>query len=108
MPRMYNFGAGPATMPEPVLKEVQEELLDWQGLGLSVMEISHRSPEFIEIATQAEKDFRELLSISDEYAVLFTHGGATMHNAMIPLNLASKDGSVDYINSGHWLSLIHI
>jgi len=64
MPRMYNFGAGPATMPEPVLKEVQEELLDWQGLGLSVMEISHRSPEFIEIATQAEKDFRELLSIS--------------------------------------------
>ena len=102
MPRMYNFGAGPATMPEPVLKEVQEELLDWQGLGLSVMEISHRSPEFIEIATQAEKDFRELLSISDEYAVLFTHGGATMHNAMIPLNLALKDGTVDYINSGHW------
>ena len=102
MPRIYNFGAGPATMPEPVLKEVQEELLDWQGLGLSVMEISHRSPEFIEIAEQAEGDFRELLSISDDYAVLFTHGGATMHNAMIPLNLTSQEGTADYINSGHW------
>ena len=102
MPRKFNFGAGPATMPESVLKEVQEELLDWNGLGLSVMEISHRSPEFIQIAKQAEQDFRDLLSISEDYAVLFTHGGATMQNAMVPLNLASKDGSVDYVNSGHW------
>jgi phosphoserine aminotransferase len=102
MPRKFNFGAGPATMPEPVLKEVQEELLDWNGLGLSVMEISHRSPEFIQIAKQAEQDFRDLLSISEDYAVLFTHGGATMQNAMVPLNLASKDGSADYVNSGHW------
>ena len=102
MPRKFNFGAGPATMPEPVLKEVQEELLDWNGLGLSVMEISHRSTEFIEIAQQAETDFRDLLSVPDDYAVLFTHGGATMQNAMVPLNLASPDGIVDYVNSGHW------
>ena len=102
MPRKFNFGAGPATMPEPVLKEVQEELLDWNGLGLSVMEISHRSSEFIEIAKQAERDFRDLLSISDDYAVLFTHGGATMQNAMVPLNLAGEVGKSDYINSGHW------
>ena len=102
MPRKFNFGAGPATMPESVLLEVQEELLDWNGLGLSVMEISHRSPEFIEIAKQAETDFRDLLSITDDYAVLFTHGGATMQNAAVPLNLASKDGIADYVNSGHW------
>ena len=102
MPRKFNFGAGPATMPESVLLEVQEELLDWNGLGLSVMEISHRSPEFIEIAKQAETDFRDLLSIKDDYAVLFTHGGATMQNAAVPLNLASKDGMADYVNSGHW------
>ena len=102
MPRKFNFGAGPATMPESVLLEVQEELLDWNGLGLSVMEISHRSPEFIEIAKQAETDFRDLLSIKDDYAVLFTHGGATMQNAAVPLNLAAKDGIADYVNSGHW------
>ncbi|MDC3322835.1 3-phosphoserine/phosphohydroxythreonine transaminase [Gammaproteobacteria bacterium] len=102
MPRKFNFGAGPATMPESVLLEVQEELLDWNGLGLSVMEISHRSPEFVEIAKQAETDFRDLLSIKDDYAVLFTHGGATMQNASVPLNLASKDGIADYVNSGHW------
>ena len=102
MPRKFNFGAGPATMPESVLLEVQEELLDWNGLGLSVMEISHRSPEFIEIAKQAETDFRDLLSIKDDYAVLFTHGGATMQNAAVPLNLGAKDGMADYVNSGHW------
>ena len=102
MSRKFNFGAGPATMPEVVLKEVQEELLDWNGLGLSVMEISHRSPEFIEIAKQAENDFRELLGVPVDYAVLFTHGGATMQNAMVPLNLASPKGTADYVNSGHW------
>jgi phosphoserine aminotransferase len=64
------------------------------------MEISHRSPEFIEIAKQAEQDFRDLLSISEDFAVLFTHGGATMQNAMVPLNLATQDGNADYVNSG--------
>ena len=102
MTRRFNFGAGPATMPEAVLEEVQQELLDWKGMGLSVMEISHRSPEFIEIANQAESDFRDLLDISDSYAVLFLHGGATLQNAMIPLNLSPEGAKADYIYTGHW------
>jgi len=100
--RRFNFGAGPAAMPEAVLEEVQQELLDWKGMGLSVMEISHRSPEFIEIAKQAESDFRDLLDITDNYAVLFLHGGATLQNAMIPLNLSPEGGTADYVNTGHW------
>jgi len=100
--RKFNFGAGPATMPDVVLEEVQRELLDWKGMGLSVMEISHRSPEFIEIADKAESDFRDLLGITDNYAVLFLHGGATLQNAMIPLNLSSEGGTADYVNTGHW------
>ena len=83
MTRRFNFGAGPAAIPDVVLEEVQQELLDWKGMGLSVMEISHRSPEFIEIAKQAELDFRDLLDITDSYAVLFLHGGATLQNAMM-------------------------
>ncbi|MFT6546556.1 MAG: phosphoserine aminotransferase [Bacteriovoracaceae bacterium] len=102
MSRKYNFGAGPATMPLPVLEEVQQELLDWKGLGLSVMEISHRSKEFVEIATEAEKDFRDLLGIKDSYGVLFMHGGATLHNAMVPLNLSAPTKTADYVHSGHW------
>ena len=102
MTRRYNFGAGPATMPDVVLEEVQKELLDWKGMGLSVMEISHRSPEFIEIADKAESDFRDLLDITASYAVLFLHGGATLQNAMIPLNLSSEGGTADYVNTGHW------
>jgi len=100
--RRFNFGAGPAAMPEAVLKEVQQELLDWKDMGLSVMEISHRSPEFIEIAKRAESDFRDLLDITDSYAVLFLHGGATLQNAMIPLNLSPEGGTADYVNTGHW------
>ena len=102
MTRRFNFGAGPATMPDVVLEEVQQELLDWKGMGLSVMEISHRSPEFIEIADKAESDFRDLLGITDNYAVLFLHGGATLQNAMIPLNLSPEEGTADYVNTGHW------
>jgi len=100
--RKFNFGAGPATMPDVVLEEVQQELLDWKGMGLSVMEISHRSPEFIEVAKQAESDFRDLLDITDSYSVLFLHGGATLQNAMIPLNLCPDGGKADYVNTGHW------
>tara|TARA_B100000700_G_scaffold105306_2_gene119008 strand:+ start:50560 stop:51639 length:1080 start_codon:yes stop_codon:yes gene_type:complete len=100
--RKFNFGAGPATMPDSVLEEVKQELLDWNGLGLSVMEISHRSKEFIEIAKQAESDFRDLLDITDDYAVLFLHGGATLQNAMIPLNLSSEGATAGYVNSGYW------
>ena len=102
MVRKFNFGAGPATLPTCVLEEVRDELLDWKGTGSSVMEISHRSEEYGEIAIQAEKDFRDLLNISDSYSVLFTHGGATIHNAMIPLNLSSRDGEASYVMSGYW------
>ena len=102
MGRKFNFGPGPATMPLAVLQEVQDELFDWKGLGLSVMEISHRSDEFQEMAKEAESDFRDLLSIPDSYGVLFMHGGATLHNAMVPLNLASVEGTADYVHSGHW------
>ena len=102
MTRRFNFGAGPAAIPEVVLEEVQQELLDWKNMGLSVMEISHRSPEFIEIAKQAESDFRDLLDVTDSYAVLFLHGGATLQNAMIPLNLSPEGGTADYVNTGHW------
>lgn len=102
MGRKFNFGAGPATMPLPVLEEVQSEMLDWKGLGLSVMEISHRSDEFQEIAREAEADFRDLLNIPDTYGVLFMHGGATLHNSMVPLNLSNAEGTADYVHSGHW------
>ena len=102
MTRKFNFGAGPATMPAIVLEEVQQELLDWNGMGLSVMEISHRTAEFIEIAKQAESDFRDLLGITNDYSVLFLHGGATLQNAMIPLNLSTQEGTADYVNTGYW------
>ena len=104
MGRKFNFGAGPATLPTSVLEEVKNELLDWKGKGLSVMEISHRSDDYTEIAHEAEKDFRKLLNISESYSVLFSHGGATIHNAMIPLNFSSRDGEACYVMSGHWAS----
>ena len=101
--RKFNFCAGPAALPEPVLQQAQEELLDWQGLGCSVMEVSHRSPEFTEVAETAEQDLRDLLSIPDNYKVLFLQGGATGQFSAIPWNLlggASK--SADYIHTGQW------
>ena len=100
--RKYNFGAGPAAIPTSVLEEVKEELLDWKGKGISVMEISHRSEEYKEIAYEAEKDFRDLLNLTSAYSVLFTHGGATLQNSAIPLNLSSPKEEVSYVNSGHW------
>ena len=100
--RKFNFGAGPATIPLEVLEEVKEELLDWKGLGISVMEISHRSKEFTEIAKEAESDFRDLLSISNDYGVLFLHGGATLQMPMIPMNFTPHGGKADYVNTGHW------
>ena len=102
MTRKFNFGAGPATLPTSVLEEVRDELLDWRGKGFSVMEISHRSEEYGEIANEAEKDFRNLLNISESYSILFTHGGATIHNAMIPLNFTSSQGEASYVMSGYW------
>ena len=102
MARVFNFCAGPASLPTDVLKQAQEQLLDWNGHGLSIMEMSHRSKEFVSVASEAEQDFRDLLSISDDYAVLFLQGGATAQFAAIPLNLSAQGERVDYVNTGIW------
>jgi len=102
MSRAYNFCAGPATLPEAVLKQAETELLDWRGTGMSVMEMSHRSDEFVSIAETAEKDLRELAGISDDYAVLFMQGGASSQFATIPLNLLGENGTADYVSTGIW------
>ena len=102
MSRIWNFSAGPAALPQPVLERAQRELLDWNGMGASVMELSHRGKPFLALAAQAEADLRELASIPDSYAVLFLQGGATQHFAQIPMNLAAEDQGADYIVTGHW------
>jgi len=102
MTRAYNFCAGPATLPEDVLRQARDEMLDWQGSGMSVMEMSHRSDEFVSIAETAEKDLRELAGVSDDYVVLFMQGGASSQFATVPLNLMAADGSADYVNTGIW------
>lgn len=102
MTRVFNFSAGPAVLPEAVLQRAREEMLDWQGSGMSVMEMSHRGPEFISIAQQAEADLRELLSIPSNYKVLFLQGGASTQFAMIPMNLLRGKTTADYINTGAW------
>lgn len=100
--RAYNFSAGPATLPESVLRQAADEMLDWRGLGASVVEVSHRGAEFIAMAAETEADLRTLLSVPDDYAVLFTAGGATTLQALLPLNLAALGQSVDYVITGHW------
>lgn len=102
MSRAYNFCAGPATLPEPVLRQARDEMLDWRGTGMSVMEMSHRSDEFVEIAETAEQDLRELAGISNDYSVLFMQGGASSQFAMLPLNLLGDRTRADYINTGIW------
>lgn len=102
--RAYNFCAGPAALPEEVLKQAQAELLDWQGRGLSVMEMSHRSDEFVEIAQTAEQDLRDLMYVPDNYKVLFVQGGASQQFAQIPLNFMPEGGKADYIDTGIWSS----
>lgn len=101
MSRVYNFSAGPAVLPEEVLKEAAEEMLDYQGTGMSVMEMSHRSKAFQGIIDEAEKDLRELMNIPDNYKVLFLQGGASQQFAMIPMNLF-KNKVGDYIITGQW------
>ena len=101
MARVYNFSAGPATMPLPVLEEIQAELIDYKGSGMSVMEMSHRSKVYQQIIDEAEADLRELMGIPDNYKVLFIQGGATLEFAMIPMNLC-KNGVFDYIVTGAW------
>jgi phosphoserine aminotransferase len=102
MSRVFNFSAGPAALPLEVLEQVREELLDWHGIGASVMEISHRGKVFLGIAQQAEADLRELLAIPSSYKVLFLQGGATAQFAGIPLNLTTRDSTADYVNTGAW------
>ena len=99
---IYNFSAGPAVLPHEVLLQAKEELLDWHGSGMSVMEMSHRGKEFMGIAAQAEQDLRDLLVIPANYKVLFLQGGAHLQFAMIPLNLLRGKGSADYVNTGEW------
>jgi phosphoserine aminotransferase len=102
MSRVFNFSAGPAMLPEAVLEQAQAEMLDWQGSGMSVMEMSHRGKEFQSIADQAEADLRELLSVPKEYKILFLQGGASTQFAMVPLNLLRGSNEADYFNTGLW------
>lgn len=102
MTRLYNFCAGPSALPTDVLTQAQSEMLNWQGKGLSIMEMSHRSPEFVSVAKKAEQDLRDLMAIPDNYKVLFMQGGASSQFTMIPMNLLRGKKSADYINTGQW------
>lgn len=102
MTRIYNFAAGPAVLPEPVLEQASREMLDWHGSGMSVMEMSHRGKEFVGIAEQAEADLRTLLAVPANYKVLFVQGGATLQFAAVPMNLLRGKKSADYVNTGEW------
>lgn len=102
MSQVYNFSAGPAMLPAEVLRRAEQELCSWHGLGTSVMEISHRSKEFVAVAAEAEKDLRDLLAIPENYKVLFCHGGARGQFSALPLNLLGDKTTADYIVSGYW------
>lgn len=99
---VFNFGAGPAMLPKEVMERAQAEMLDWNSTGISVMEMSHRSPEFIRIAEQAEADLREIMSIPESYKVLFLSGGASLQFAMVPMNLLGNRKGADYLHTGIW------
>ena len=103
MTRVFNFSAGPAILPEPVLRQAAAEMLDWNGSGMSVMEMSHRGKEFISIYTQAEADLRELLAVPANYKVLFLQGGGLGQNAFVPMNLLRGHTSADFVNTGEWM-----
>jgi phosphoserine aminotransferase len=102
MSRSFNFCAGPAALPQAVLEIARDDMLEWHGKGLSLMEMSHRSPEVVGVTTHAEQTLRELLGISADYAVLFLQGGASTQFASVPLNLITENGSADYVNTGQW------
>ena len=102
MSRIYNFSAGPSMLPEEVLRIAQQEMLDWQGSGMSVMEMSHRGKEFMTIAAEAEADLRELMNIPSNYKVLFLQGGAHSQFSMVPMNLLRGKKTADYLDSGIW------
>jgi len=100
--RVHNFSAGPAALPLDVLEIIRNDIPDWQGTGMSVMEVSHRSKEFVALAARCEANLRELLSVPDNYSVLWPQGGATLQMAMAPLNLAGPGDTVDYVVTGSW------
>lgn len=102
MSRAFNFSAGPAALPEPVLLQARDELLEWRGERASVMEVSHRGKSFVEAAEQAERDLRALLAVPESHRILFLQGGATQQFAQIPMNLAAPEDSVDYVVTGAW------
>ena len=102
MTRVFNFSPGPATLPEAVLRQAADEMLDWHGTGMSVMEMSHRGKEFISIHAEAEATLRELMDIPGNYKVLFMQGGAIGENAIVPMNLLGRGGKADYVITGDW------
>ncbi|MGE0801671.1 MAG: 3-phosphoserine/phosphohydroxythreonine transaminase [Lautropia sp.] len=102
MRKVFNFSAGPAVLPEEVLAQAAAEMLDWQGSGQSVMEMSHRGKEYMAIHAQAEADLRELMQVPANYKVLFLQGGATLQFAILPMNLLPEGGTADYVNTGEW------
>ena len=102
MARTHNFSAGPAALPTEVLAQAAEEMLDYQGSGMSIMEMSHRSKTFVDIAAQAEQDLRDIFGVSDDYHVLFLQGGATGQFAGVPLNLTAGDDTMDFVDTGAW------
>ncbi|GLQ75511.1 3-phosphoserine/phosphohydroxythreonine transaminase [Vibrio penaeicida] len=102
MEPIYNFSAGPAGLPKAVMEKAQAEFINWNGIGTSVMEISHRSKEFIAVAEKAEQDLRDLLSIPNNYKVLFCHGGARAQFAAVPMNLLGDKTTADYVDAGYW------
>jgi len=102
MSRSFNFSPGPAALPESVLMQVRDELLEWNAERASVMEVSHRGQAFIDAAAECERDLRELMGVPDDYYVLFLQGGATTLSALLPLNLAGADAGADYVLTGHW------
>lgn len=102
MAQIFNFSSGPAMLPAEVLKQAQQEPRDWNGLGTSVMEVSHRGKEFIQVAEEAEKDFRDLLNIPSNYKVLFCHGGGRGQFAAVPLNILGDKTTADYVDAGYW------
>ena len=102
MSRVYNFSAGPAALPEPVLRQAAEEMLDWHGTGTSVMEMSHRGAHFMGIHANAQSLLRELLNIPAHYKTLFMQGGGLGENAIVPMNLLGHNNKADYIDTGEW------
>ncbi|NCX23517.1 MAG: aminotransferase class V-fold PLP-dependent enzyme, partial [Betaproteobacteria bacterium] len=100
--RMFNFSPGPAALPTAVLEQAAAEMLNWRGMGVSVMEVSHRGKAFMELAAKARDDFRSLLHIPDRYEILFMQGGAIAENSIVPLNLMPPTGKANYLVTGQW------